>query len=59
MNKLSKKKICCNITRAWFYQQKFSDLRNLHKKSENFKPTIFCQRGQKNYLADFLAWLAY
>jgi hypothetical protein len=37
---------------GWFYQQKFSDLRNLRKKSESFKTYHFCQKGQKNYLAD-------
>jgi hypothetical protein len=45
------------MSRAWSYQQKFSDLSNFQKKSENFKPTIFCQKGQKNYLADVLAWI--
>jgi hypothetical protein len=30
--------------RAWSYQQKFSDLRNFQKKSENFKPTIFVRK---------------
>jgi hypothetical protein len=44
---------------AWSYQQKFSDLRNFQKKSENFKPTIFCQNVLKNYLANVLAWLTY
>jgi hypothetical protein len=44
---------------AWSYQQKFSDLRGYQKKSENFKPAIFCQKGQKNYLDDVLAWLVY
>jgi hypothetical protein len=37
-------------------QKRFSDLR---KSQENFKPSIFCQKDQKNYLADVLAWLAY
>ena len=45
--------------RAQSYQQKFSDLRNLEKKSENFKPTIFVKKFRKKYLADVLAQLAY
>jgi hypothetical protein len=26
---------------------------------KNFKPAIFLQKGQKNYLTGVLAWLAY
>ena len=35
-----KKKISsqCEWPRAQSYQQKFSDMRNFHEKSENFKP---------------------
>jgi hypothetical protein len=33
--------------RAWSYQQKFSDLRNFQKKSENFKRTIFVRKVRK------------
>jgi hypothetical protein len=29
------------------YQQKFSDLKNFQKKSENFKPTIFVRKVLK------------
>jgi nucleoid-associated protein YejK len=44
---------------AQSYQQKFSDLRNSLKKSENFKPTIFGRKVRKKYLANILTWLAY
>jgi hypothetical protein len=33
--------------RAWSYQQKFSDLRNFQKTSENFKPSIFVRNVRK------------
>jgi hypothetical protein len=36
---------------AWSYQQKFSDL--------NFNLPFVSEKGQQNYLADVLAWLAY
>jgi hypothetical protein len=32
---------------AWSYQQKFSDLRNFQKKSENLKTTIFVKKVRK------------
>jgi hypothetical protein len=34
-------------TRAWSYQQNFSDLRNFQKKSENFIPTILVRKVKK------------
>jgi hypothetical protein len=36
--------LICIDTRAWSYQQKFSDLRNVQKKSEKFKPIIFVRK---------------
>jgi hypothetical protein len=35
------------LVRAWSFQQKFSDLINFQKKSENFKPTIFVRKVRK------------
>jgi hypothetical protein len=37
-----------NTSWAWSYQQKFSDLRNFQKKSENFHPAIFARKVRKN-----------
>jgi hypothetical protein len=37
----------CERPRAQSNQQKFSDLRNFLKKSENFKPAIFVRKVRK------------
>jgi hypothetical protein len=45
--RMENKLIATILTRAWFYQQKFSDLRNFQKNLENFKRTIFVRKVRK------------
>jgi ABC-type Fe3+-hydroxamate transport system substrate-binding protein len=50
---------CCNLlqqAQSWAqsYQQKFYDVRNFQKKSENFKPTIFVGKVRK--ITNLMFW---